>query len=953
MTTKDWPDNKLFLLDAYALIFRAYYALIRNPLINSKGMNVSAISGFTNTLVDLIQKEKPTHMAVVFDLGKTLRAQEYDFYKANRDETPEDIKMSVPYIREIIKGFHIPVMELEGYEADDIIGTVAKQKAKEGHTVFMVTPDKDYAQLVGDNIYIYKPGRQGSDVEILGEKEILAQWEIQRPEQVIDILGMWGDAVDNIPGIPGVGEKTAKKLIAEYGIMENVIANADKIKGKLGENIRTYADQGIISKKLATIQLNVPIEVSDEDLHIDPPNKERLTELFNELEFRTLGKRIIGSDYSANTAAAPADRVVAEGQKDLFGSAVGSASREREFAGEAAEDQSSFLPQVEHGKNIHNTAHQYIKVGEEFGLSIDELIIKIHGHKEFCFDTETTSLDYFALEIVGLSFSVKEGEAYYVPCPADETQARNIVQQFKPLLEDKHKLKIGQNVKYDMHVLHKYGVEVSLPIYDTMLAHYLAEPDLKHGMDYLSETYLGYTPVHIEELIGKKGKNQGSMRDVDIDKITEYAAEDADITLQLKHVIAPMVAQRELEKVLDEIEQPLVPVLAAMEYEGVKIDEPFLRGYSEILEKDLKSLQEEIHDMAGIKFNIDSPKQMGEVLFKHMNLPQEKKTATGQASTSEDALAKLAGEYPIVSRILDYRELAKLKSTYVDSLPEMINPQTGRIHTTFNQTIAATGRLSSINPNLQNIPIRTERGKLMRKAFIPRDEHHVLLSADYSQIELRIVAEMSGDAGMLEAFKQRQDIHTATAAKVYNVRYDEVTKEMRYKAKSVNFGIIYGQGAFGLAENLGITRTEAKEIIENYFLQFPGIKEYMNHNIDFARKNGYVKTMMGRRRYLKDINSKNFTVRGFAERNAINAPVQGSAADMIKIAMIGIHEEFRKNKFKSKMTLQVHDELVFDAHVDEVEIIKPIITEKMVHAIKTQVPIEIGIGVGKNWLDAH
>ena len=954
MNSQDWPDNKLFLLDAYALIFRAYYALIRTPLINSKGRNVSAISGFTNTLIDLIQKEKPTHMAVVFDLGQTLRAQEHDFYKANRQETPEDIKMSVPYICEIIKAMHIPILQLEGYEADDIIGTIAKKKAEEGHLVYMVTPDKDYAQLVGPSIFIYKPGRQGSDVEILGEKEILEQWEIQRPEQVIDILGMWGDSVDNIPGIPSVGEKTAKKLIAEYGSMENVIANADKIKGKLGENIRLHADQGLISKKLATIQLDVPISVTDEDLHIDAPDKARLTELFNELEFRTLGRRLIGNDYSANAAgAAPADKVVAEGQTDLFGGAAATPAKEREFAGQIPVEDDGYTSPVLHGKNIHNTSHHYIKVGEGYDTSIDEMIIKIHGYEEFCFDTETTSLDYFALDIVGLSFSVKEGEAYYVPCPADEEGAMKIVQQLKPLLEDKKKLKIGQNVKYDMHVLRKYGVDVCLPIYDTMLAHYLVEPDLKHGMDYLSETYLGYTPVSIEELIGKKGKGQGNMRDVDIDKITEYAAEDADITFQLKHVIAPMVSQRELEKVLDEIEQPLVPVLAAMEYEGVKIDEPFLRNYSEILSTDLKSLQDEIHDMAGIKFNIDSPKQMGEVLFKHMNLPQEKKTATGQASTSEDALAKLAGEYPIVSRILEYRELAKLKSTYVDSLPLMVNAKTGRIHTTFNQTIAATGRLSSIGPNLQNIPIRTERGKLMRKAFIPRDEQHVLLSADYSQIELRIVAEMSGDNGMMEAFKQQQDIHTATAAKVYNVPYAEVTKEMRYKAKSVNFGIIYGQGAFGLAENLSISRGEAKEIIENYFKQFPGIKEYMNFNIDFARKNGYVKTMMGRRRYLKDINSKNFTVRGFAERNAINAPVQGSAADMIKIAMIGIHEEFKKQNFKSRMTLQVHDELVFDAHIDEVETIKPIIMDKMVHAIKTNVPIEVGIGVGKNWLDAH
>ena len=954
MTTQDWPDNKLFLLDAYALIFRAYYALIRNPLINSKGMNVSAISGFTSTLVDLIQKEKPTHLAVVFDMGKTNRAIEHDFYKANRQETPEDIKNSVPYIMDIIKGFHIPILGLEGYEADDIIGTIAKQKAKEGHLVYMVTPDKDFAQLVGHNIFVYKPGRQGSDVEILGVKEIKEQWEVEHPEQVIDILGMWGDAVDNIPGIPSVGEKTAKKLIAEYGSMENVIANADKIKGKLGENIKNFAEQGLISKKLATIQLDVPIEVSDEDLHIDAPDKEKLSEIFAKLEFRSLGKKILGTEYSVNAESKEASSNGDSGAAptDLFGAAIPSASK-KVSANEVTENAFEHERIVEHGKNIHNVPHHYLKVGEGLDITLDELVDKLNAHKEYCFDTETTSLDYFTLDIVGLSFSFKKGEAYYVPCPADEKETKQIIHKLKPILEDKHKLKIGQNVKFDMHVLHKYGVEVSLPIYDTMLAHYLAEPDLKHGMDYLSETYLGYTPVHIEELIGKKGKGQGTMRDVELDKISEYAAEDADITYQLRTVIEPMVAERELDSVLNEIEHPLVPVLSDMEYEGVKIDEGFLRDYSKVLEKDLNSLQTEIHDMAGIKFNIDSPKQMGEVLFKHLNIPQDKKTATGQASTSEDVLSKLAGEFPIVARILDYREIAKLKSTYIDSLPELINPQTGRIHTTFNQTIAATGRLSSINPNLQNIPVRTERGKQMRKAFIPRDNEHILLSADYSQIELRIVAEMSGDKGMTEAFQNKLDIHTATAAKVYNVPYDEVTKEMRYKAKSVNFGIIYGQGAFGLAENLGISRSEAKSIIDNYFIQFPGIKEYMNYNIDFARKNGYVKTMMGRRRYLKDINSKNFTVRGFAERNAINAPVQGSAADMIKIAMIGIHDEFKKHKFKSKMTLQVHDELVFDAFIDEVDKIKPIITEKMVHAIKTKVPIEIGIGTGKNWLDAH
>ncbi|MBS1684160.1 MAG: DNA polymerase I [Bacteroidetes bacterium] len=948
MKSQDWTDNKLFLLDAYALIFRAYYALIRTPLVNSKGMNVSAISGFTSTLIELINKEKPTHMAVVFDLGKTNREIEHEFYKANRADTPEDIKASVPWICEIIKAMNIPILQLEGYEADDIIGTIAKKKAAEGHLVYMVTPDKDYAQLVGENIFIYKPGRQGSDVEILGLEDIKKNWEVERPEQVIDILGLWGDSVDNIPGIPGVGEKTAKKLMQEYGSMENIIANADKIKGKMGENIKAHAEQGLISKKLATIQLDVPIDVTDEELHIDEPNKERLTELFAELEFRTLGKRILGDTYTANSDIARTKGVpAANGQADLFG---GTVEPPKAAAADAKED---MLPIVTHGRNITNTEHKYLKVGEGLDLTLDELVARLEAQPEYCFDTETTGLDYFVLDIVGLSFSFHNGEAYYVPCPADEAGTMAIINKLKPLLEDTTKLKIGQNVKYDMHVLYKYGVEVNLPIYDTMVGHYIAEPDLKHGMDYLSETYLGYTPVSIEELIGKKGKNQGNMRDVPLDKIAEYASEDADITWQLKSVIAPMVEARELTSVLNNIEHPLIPVLAGMEREGVKVDEEFLREYSKVLQVDLTALEDQIYTLAGLKFNIDSPKQMGEVLFKHLNIPQDKKTATGQASTNEAVLSKLAGEYPIVARILDYREIAKLKSTYVDALPELINPKTGRIHTTFNQTIAATGRLSSIAPNLQNIPVRTERGRMMRKAFIARDADHVLLSADYSQIELRLVAEMSGDKGMMEAFQQKLDIHTATAAKVYGVAYDEVTKEMRYKAKSVNFGIIYGQGAFGLAENLGIPRSEAKAIIDNYFVQFPGIKEYMNNNIEFARKNGYVKTMMGRRRYLKDINSGNFTVRGFAERNAINAPVQGSAADMIKIAMIGIYDEFKKRNLKSRMTLQVHDELVFDAHKDELEEIKPIISDKMVNAIKTNVPIEIGTGVGSNWLDAH
>ena len=948
----NWNDNKLFLLDAYALIFRAYYALAgyqnksggadRKAFVNSKGMPTGAIFGFTNTLFELIQKENPSHLAVVFDLGgSTDREAEFADYKANRLETPEDIIVAVPYIKEIIRAWHIPCIECEGYEADDIIGTIATRKAKEGHLVYMVTPDKDYAQLVDKNIFIYKPARQGGSVEIMGVDEIKKNWEVESPRQVIDILGLMGDSVDNIPGIPKVGEVTAKKLIKEYGSVENIIANADNIKGKVGENIKNFAQQGLMSKSLATINLNVPIEVSDDDLKMNEPDKEKLSAIFAELEFRTLGKRIFGDSYSVNQAAPP-NLPKGEGQIQSQGSLFGVTEGSSQIQYET----------VVKGKNIHNTPHQYHVVqGEE---ALKKLAKELEAYPEFCFDTETSSLDYFSLSLVGMSFSVKEGEAYYIPCPDNFEEAKKIVYHFKPLLESKEKSKIGQNVKFDLLVLRRYDANVCLPIYDTMLAHYLAEPDLKHGMDYLSETYLGYTPVHIEELIGKRGKNQGSMRDVAIEKISEYAAEDADITLQLKHHLSPMVKERDVESVLQEIEHPLIGVLADMEYEGVKVDEQFLKTYSKELETDMLKVRDEIHALAGTDFNVDSPKQLGEILYNKLKLPFEgKKTSTGQLSTNEDALSALSKHHPIAEKILDYRELTKLKSTYVDALPEMINRTTGRVHTTFRQHIAATGRLSSDNPNLQNIPIRTERGQRIRKAFVARDENHVLVSADYSQIELRIVAELSGDVAMLEAFQNKIDIHTATAAKVYNVPVGEVTKEMRYKAKSVNFGIIYGQGAFGLADNINVSRAEAKEIIDNYFAQFPKIKEYMNRNIQFAREHGYVQTIKGRRRYLPDINSKNFNVRSFAERNAINSPVQGSAADLIKLAMINIHEEFKKRKLKSKMTLQVHDELVFDAAKDEVEIIKPIIYDKMVHAIKTTVPIEAEIGVGENWLEAH
>lgn len=924
-------DKRLFLLDAYALIYRAYFAFSRNPLINSKGQNVSAISGFTTALFDLIKKEKPTHIAVVFDAAaETNRAAEHSFYKANREAMPEDIQYAIPYIREIIKAFKIPMLECDGYEADDVIGTIAKQKEKDGHVIYMVTPDKDYAQLVSPNIFIYKPGRQGNEIEIMGVKEVREKWEVENPEQVIDILGMWGDAVDNIPGIPGVGEKTAKKLIKEYGSMENVIASAEEIKGKLGENIRSNVEQAKISKQLATIILDVPVEVSDDDLLMSEPDKEKLSQIFTELEFRSLGKRILGETFSVNRE----QKAVVPVQASLFG--------DEEISPES---------DIQKGKNISNTPHHYIVVQD--GDAMDNLVNELLQQKEICFDTETSSLDYFSLSIVGLSFSFKEGTGYYVPCPDDETKAKEICLKFKPVLESKTIVKIGQNIKFDMLVMRRYGVEVSLPIYDTMIAHYLVEADMKHGMDYLSETYLGYTPVHIEELIGKKGKGQGSMRDVPLEKISEYAAEDADITFQLKQVISPMVQKREVEDVLYKIELPLIQVLTDMEYEGVKIDEPYLKSYSKELEAEMIHYRDQVFSLAGMEFNLDSPRQLGDVLFGHLKLPVDKKTATGQHSTNEEVLSKLATEYPIAEKILEYRELTKLKSTYVDALPQMINPKTGRVHTTFNQTIASTGRLSSIGPNLQNIPIRTERGQKVRKAFIARDDEHVLVSADYSQIELRLAAEISGDENMLEAFRQGHDIHRATAARVYNVAMDDVTKEMRSKAKMVNFGIIYAISAFGLSQRLGIPRKEASELIENYFIQYPKLKNYMNDTLEFARANGYVKTIMGRRRYLKDINSRNFTVRGFAEREAINAPLQGSAADLIKLAMINIYDEFKKLKLKTRMTLQVHDELVFDAHKSELEIIKPIIHDRMIQAIKTNVPLEVEIGVGANWLEAH
>ena len=947
-------EKKLFLLDAFALVFRAYYALIRNPRITSKGRNTNAQFGFTNALVELINKQKPSHMAVCFDTSApTERHTDFADYKANRQETPEDISAAVPDIKKIIEGFNIPIKAIDGYEADDVIGTLSKLAEKAGYEVYMVTPDKDYGQLVSNKIKIYKPAYQGNDAEIMGPEEICTKWNIKDVSQVIDMLGMMGDVVDNIPGIPGVGEKTAAKFLAEYGSLENTLANADKIKGAMGEKVKKGKEMAILSKKLATIITNVPVEFHEEDFRLKEWDKEKLKQVFAELEFKTLGKRLLGDEFSVATSGGN-DFIKKEQpqgvQTDLFGNII---EEPKTTIPVTADDESETGLQAE--KNINNTSHKYEAVTTD--ADIKKLVAQLKKHDEICFDTETTGIDANNAELVGLSFSVKPGEAFYIPCPADQKRTKEILAHFETLFADKKKIWVGQNTKYDLLVLKWYGIELAGNLFDTMLAHYVIEPDGKRGMDDLSAKYLGYEPVHIEELIGKKGKLQGNMRDVELEKIKEYAAEDADITLQLKHIFTPLLKKKEVEKVFNQVENPLVKVLTDMEFEGIKVDEDFLNEYSKVLEKDAKKAEDSVYKQAGVRFNLASPKQLGEVLFDKLKLdPSAKKTKTGQYQTGEDVLLKLAAKgNQIVEDILIFRELTKLKSTYVDALPQLINKKTGRVHTSYGQAVAVTGRLQSNNPNLQNIPVRTERGKEVRKAFIPRDSKHILLSADYSQIELRIVASISGDKNMCVAFRNGTDIHTATASKVYNVNEKEVTKEMRYKAKSVNFGIIYGQGAFGLADNLGISRTEAKEIIDNYKKQFPGIQKYMDDTINFARENGYVETLMGRKRWLRDINSANFTVRGFAERNAINSPIQGTAADMIKLAMQKVHAAMKKEKMQSKMLLQVHDELVFDALKSEAKELKPLIIECMEAAmpLPNKVPVVAECGEGKSWLEAH
>lgn len=925
--------GKLFLLDAYALIYRAHFAFAKNPRITSKGLNTSAVFGFLNTLLEVLNKEKPTHIGVAFDMaGPTIRHESFDQYKANRAEQPEDITLAVPYIHKLLEGFNIPILCSPGYEADDVIGTLAKKAEAEGFEVYMMTPDKDYCQLVSENIFVYKPAIFNKGPEILGVKEVLEKWEISRIDQVIDILGLQGDAVDNIPGIPGIGEKTAKKLIAEYDTVENLIANVGQLKGKMAENVANFADQGLQSKQLATILLDAPVDFDADALKLDEPNKAALKPLFEELEFRTIARRILGEEVGAP----PTPRVSSTGQINLFG-------QEQELVEITPVKVLASAETTDHLYHICNTEQRMVKLAN--------WLVQL---KSFCFDTETNDIDANEAELVGLSFSWTKGEAYYVPVPEDFEAAKTMLQLFKPAWEDASIRKVGQNLKFDMLVLKKYDIHVQGEIYDTMLAHYLLEPDQRHGMDFMAEQFLQYSPIKIDSLIGKKGKNQGTMRDVELSAIAEYAGEDADITWQLHEILAPKVQEAGLESLLLDVEAPLVNVLTEMEYEGITIDTSVLGELSELMANEAKVIEAQIYEVAGETFNIASPAQLGRILFDKMKLDDKaKKTKTGQYATGEEILSKLADEHPIAALILEYRELQKLKSTYIDALPELISKRDGRVHTSFNQAVAATGRLSSTNPNLQNIPIRTARGREIRKAFVPRSSEFTILSADYSQIELRIMAAFSKDETMIEAFKQGKDIHAITASKLYKVPLEDVTSDMRRKAKTANFGIIYGISAFGLSQRLSIPRKEAAEIIDNYFIEFPNVKAYMDDVVNQAREREYVTTILGRRRYLPNINSRNITDRGFAERNAINAPIQGSAADMIKKAMINIHHWMKSEGLKSRMVLQVHDELVFDAHLSEVELLKTKVEELMRTAIDLPVPMEIGLGTGANWLDAH
>lgn len=944
-------DKRLFLIDAYAMIFRGYYALIRSPRITSTGIDTSAIFGFTNSLIELIRRERPSHLAVVFDVGQaSVRTDDFAEYKANRSETPEAIKIAIPYIHRILEAMHIPYLGVEGYEADDVIGTISCKAEKEGYTTFMVTPDKDFAQLVTDKVKIYKPSLKGSEIEILGVEEVKAKYEIEDPKQVIDFLAMMGDAVDNIPGLEGVGEKTAMKFLKEFGSIENLLANTDKLKGKLKEKVEASAERGILSKKLATIICDVPVEFHQEQYDLETPDFEKAKKVFDEIEFTRLYENlyrafapsqteVVAKDATANgegvsqPTETPQQKVAKQiGQLDLFANF--------EELDEATSTKSTIVENEHLYQFVDNPKAQKI------------LVKNLLQQKAVCFDTETTSLNELEAELVGMSFSYKKGLAYYVPLSEDQGEVLQTLEIFRPFFEKEDLLKIAHNLKFDYKILKQYNITVKGAMFDTMIAHYLLNPDGRHGMDYLSEVYLNYKPVSIETIIGKKGKNQGTFRDADLRTQTDYAAEDADVTFQLYELFAPQLKKENLEDLFFNIEMPLMEVLAKMELSGISLDEKWLAQESIDLENDLRQLESKIFEISGEEFNMNSPKQLGEVLFEKMQLdPKAKKTKTGQYATSEDVLQKLASKHEIIQHILEYRTYQKLKSTYVDALPSQIDKD-DRVHTNFSQTTAATGRLASVNPNLQNIPIRTLRGQQIRGAFVSA-EGKKIISADYSQIELRLIAEISGEDNMIKAFQDGEDIHASTAAKLFNIPLEEVSKIQRSQAKTVNFGIIYGQGAFALAEQTGLSRTEAKQMIEAYFETYPKLKQYMAEQVNKAREMGYVETILGRKRHLKDINSGNFVVRGHAERNAVNAPVQGSAADVVKMAMIKIQKELEKEKLQTKMLLQVHDELVFESPIDEVEVATNIIKIEMENAIETQVPLLVEIGVGKNWLEAH
>ena len=953
-------QKRLFLVDAYALIFRGYYAFIKNPRINSKGVDTSAIMGFMNSLLDVIKRERPDHLAVCFDRGgSTDRVELFEAYKANRDATPEAIKIAVPYIESILKAMHIPIMVKEGYEADDVIGTLSKQAEKEGYQTFMVTPDKDFAQLVSENIFMYRP-MFGGGYETWGIPEIQKKFEVTDPLQVIDFLGMMGDASDNIPGLPGVGEKTAKKFLAQYGSMENLLAHTHELKGKMKEKIEANKELGLLSKKLATIMLDVPVDFDEKDFELNHPDIAKVTEIFEDLEFRQLinnFNKTFSTEASSTSAEAiktptkneaqqPIDKEVSTagvGQFSLFGATIDSSNN-------AASLEENKLEHVR--KTIKTTSHFYQSIAT--GMATKLFIKTLMQQTSVCFDTETTGLNPLEAQLVGIAFSWETGKGFYLPFPEDREQAQVLIELLRPFFENEAIEKIGQNLKYDIKVLHKYHIKIKGKLFDTMLAHYLINPDMRHNMDVLAETYLNYTPVSITELIGKKGKNQRSMRDVPLDLLTDYAVEDADITLQLKAHFEKELVAAHTQILFDTIELPLLRVLTAMEIEGINLDKPFLNSLSTQLNEDIATLETKIYTEAGEAFNIASPKQLGDVLFDKLKLVDKpKKTKTGQYATSEDILSYLAKDHDIIKHILEYRGLAKLKSTYVDALPLQIEPLTGRVHTEYMQTVAATGRLSSNNPNLQNIPIRTERGRAVRKAFIPRNSDYTLLAADYSQIELRIIAALSLEDNMINAFKNGEDIHASTASRVFNVPLNEVTREQRSHAKTVNFGIIYGVSAFGLSNQTDLSRTEAKELIDTYYATYPKLRSFISEQIDFARDHGYVQTILGRRRYLKDINSRNAVVRGAAERNAVNAPIQGSAADIIKIAMINIYNKLEEGNYKTKMLLQVHDELVFDVYKPELEVIKTLVKTEMEQAFKLEVPLDVDLDIGDNWLEAH